>query len=265
MKKLKVFVSGASGNVGRKIVRKIIESEDMELVGGFAMEVEDLGLLAGLKLYGMKSTNNLKEGLEKSIPDVVVDFTSANIIMDNIKAYVDNSIDAVIGTTGFTPEMLEEVKQMVKENSLRFIVISNYGLGINLVIDFLKKASKHYQYATITDRHTSAMANAPSGTAMLLADHIDSAIGDVKSREVIKGVLGASYRNVRIHSERLPYPGSFSEHTITLGREDEIVKITVTDFSSSVYIDGVILSLKRIKTLPKGSFITRLSDIGDTF
>ncbi len=265
MQRLKVFVSGASGNVGRQIVKEIIKSDDMELVGGFALEVEDIGTLAGLEPYGVKSTNDLKSGLKTSKPDVVVDFTSANIIMDNITAYVSEGIDAVIGTTGFTPEMMKEVKQMVEKKSLRFVVISNYGLGINLVIDFLKKASKYYQYATITDRHTSVMANAPSGTSMLLAEHIKLSPGEIKSREVIKGVLGGEHNNIKIHSERLPYPSAFSEHAITLGREDEIIRITVTDFSSSVYIDGVMLSLRRIKELPKGTLITELSEIGGVF
>ena len=259
---IRLFVAGASGNVGHLVVREALSREDVDLVGGTCLEAgTDLGTLAGTDPVGLRAVADLEEGLAACSPDVVVDFTSAAVLRDHLDLYLRRGQDAVVGTTGFPEEDLPELKARVEERGLRLALIANFGLGINLVMDFLEKVREHYPYASIQDRHTASMANAPSGTAGLLAAAAGEPSGEVLSREVVPGVLGGRSFGVPVFSQRMPYPGPFSEHEITLGRPDEILRVTVTDFSSSVYLEGIFRAVRGLGALPPGTLARRLGDL----
>ncbi len=257
----RIFVSGASGNVGRLVVRQVIGREGFELAGGYCRECgEDLGSLAGGRPAGVLASSNLREGLTQCHADLVIDFTHVGVLMEHLAIYADLGLDAVIGTTGLSEEDFRKVQSIVTEKGLRWAIISNYGLGINLVMDFMARARAFYPYVSITDRHHPAMGNAPSGTAAMLAQSIpEGPRGEVQSREIYDGVLGGKISGIPVHSERLPYPAPFSEHEIVLGRQDEIIRITVSDFTSEIYLDGIFLAAARISDLPPGTLARKLS------
>lgn len=258
----RVFVAGATGNVGSQLVKALVQSRDLDLAGGFCTEEgAELGRNKnGDIVYG---TSDLARGLDGSRADVVVDFTSTRIIMENLRVYAAAKVDAVIGTTGFTEQMLDEARELASGSGTRWAVISNFGLGINLLLEFLKAARKHYPHVSVVDRHPSRMANAPSGTAVTLARALsEGPQGNVQSQEVIPGVLGGTEQGVQILSQRLPYPGSYSEHEVVLGRQDEVIRINVQDFSSSVYVEGVFLALRKIGEFPPGTLVTEFSAFG---
>ncbi len=263
MDRMKIFVSGTTGNVGRCITKTIIESDKYQIAGGYCSDTGlDIAAAAGLEPIGMYCNSDLEYAMDQLKPDMVIDFTSARIIMDNMRIYARNRINAVIGTTGFDDEMMDEVHTLAEEAGTRWAIISNFGLGMNFVMDFLKKVSVYYPHVSIIDRHHSKMANAPSGTAMSIAEsaaHGES--GNVRSMEVLPHVLGGSAGRVQILSQRMPYPGPYSEHEITLGRTDEIIRINVQDFSSEVYLPGIFLAVDAIGKFPPGTIITNLADL----
>ncbi|MCF7935924.1 MAG: 4-hydroxy-tetrahydrodipicolinate reductase [Synergistales bacterium] len=259
----RLFVSGATGNVGKHLVRTIAADEKTELVGGFCAEYDlDLGDAAGIGTLGIKGVQDLEEGLRETAPDMVIDFTSANIVMDNLKVYAARGVDAVIGTTGFDAEMMEQACTMAGDADVRWAIISNFGPGINLVLEFLHKARQYYPYVSVVDRHPARMANAPSGTAVSLAQAAaPDTPGEHRSSEVLPGVLGATEQGVQILAQRLPYPGPYSEHEITLAREDETIRINVQDFSSAVYMDGVMEAVAKLPGFPGGTVVTSLDEL----
>jgi len=260
---IRVFLTGASGNVGRVIVRTIRDRRGFELVGGWCAEAgKDLGALAGIEPIGIRAAGSLEEGLSSSRPDVVVDFSATRLLEANLRAYLAFGLNAVIGTTGLTDEQLEPFRKEVAAKKLRWAVIPNYGLGIALVSRFVGEIKKYYPYASVIDRHHENMANAPSGTAAALAKALSpDEAGAVASREIYPGVLGAKIEGVPILSQRLPWPGPYSEHEITLGRKDEIIRISVQDYTSDIYMDGLFLTAGKIASLPEGSFIRELAEI----
>lgn len=259
---IKVFVTGASGNVGSTIIRTIQAKKGLELVGGWGKESgEDLGLLAGIGPLGITIAADLEMGLKETKPDVVIDFSATPVLKSNFAVYLKHNLNAVIGTTGLSEDDLEPFKAEVAARGLRWAVIPNFGLGINLVSEFIKQARQFYPYITITDQHTHKMANAPSGTAAALAAAAAGKSGEVASRETYPGVLGATIAGVPVHSQRLPWPGPYSGHEITLARQDEIIKISVQDFTSDIYMDGVFLTVEKISSFPAGSFLRNLTDV----
>lgn len=257
----KVFIAGASGNVGRTIVRTIGKRPGFELAGGWCLEAgRDLGLLAGLGELGVAAAADLEEGLRATKPDLVFDFAVTQVLKNDMETYLKLGLDAVIGTTGLTDEELAPFRAQVKAKGLRWSVAPNYGLGMNLAAAFVKMARKYYPYITIIDKHTQEMANAPSGTAADLARAAGPS-GPVKSEETYKGVLGAEIAGVPVFSERMPWPGPYSEHELRLARTDEVVTLTVQDFTSDIYMDGIFLMAEKLKKLPAGTFIRSLSEI----
>ena len=259
---MRIFVSGASGNVGKTLVRTIRGLDWAELVGGWCREAgKDLGELAGIGTIGIRATDDLKAGIEASNPDIVIDFSATPVLPGNLKIYAEKGLNAVIGTTGLTDKDLEPFIKEVKEKGLRWSVIPNYGLGITLVMDFIKKVRSYYPYLSIIDRHFPGMANAPSGTAASLAKSFAQDSGPVESTEVYPGVLGAKISGVPVLSQRLPWPGPYSEHEVLLGRQDEIIRISVQDHTSDIYMDGVFLTVEKLPKMAPGTFIRELSEI----
>jgi 4-hydroxy-tetrahydrodipicolinate reductase len=260
---IRVFVTGASGNVGGTIVRTIQQRDGFELAGGWCRETgEDIGTLAGIKPLGIKAAATLDAGLAESKPDVVIDFSATPILESNLKSYVAAGLNVVVGTTGLTDEQLEPFRREVAAKELRWAVIPNYGLGVALVSDFIKNARKYYPYVTVTDQHTNEMANAPSGTAVALAQAASGeTAGPVASRETYPGVMGANIGGVQILSQRLPWPGPYSGHEISLARKDEVIRVTIQDFTSDIYMDGVFLTAGKISSFPAGAFVRSLGEV----
>jgi len=261
--KTRVYVSGATGNVGRRIVEAIVSSEDLLLAGGWSRSTgRDIGELIGLGALGVDISNDLRQSLRASVPDVVVDFTSPSVVMDNLKAYGEVGLDIVVGTTGFNEQRLSQAREWAKERDLRWAIIANFSLSMNLALEFLKKVRPHYPYVIITERHYAQKADAPSGTSLWLAKALSTGrSGDVASKESLPGVLGGDFEGVRVLSERLPIPGTGGEHEIKLARRDEVMTVKVADFSSAVHVDGVLLAIRTLKKLPKGTMITEFRQL----
>ena len=153
---IKVFITGASGNVGSTIVRTIQSKEGFKLVGGWCLEAgQDLGVLAGIGELGIKASLDLDIALDVTNPDVIIDFSATPVLKGNMEKYLAHGKNVVVGTTGLTDEDLAPIIAKVKSKGLRWAVVPNYGLGISLATEFIKNARKFYPFVTITDQHTN--------------------------------------------------------------------------------------------------------------
>jgi 4-hydroxy-tetrahydrodipicolinate reductase len=173
MTPIRVAVAGASGRMGRVLVRALAESSDMRLA--FALEREgsaelgaDAGTLAGIAPAGIAVTRDALAALAQS--DAVLDFTSpdASVALADLAAQA--RIVHVIGTTGFSESHVARLKAAARHAVI--VKSGNMSLGVNLLAALVREAAKalpNYDIE-IVEMHHRMKVDAPSGTALLLGE-----------------------------------------------------------------------------------------------
>lgn len=197
---MKVIVTGASGRMGRMLVKAIDSSEGAELIGaterpGSALLGTDAGNLAGIGALGVSVVDDLL-ACEKA--DVLIDFTTPQGCLAHAKFVADHGMAMVIGTTGFEPAEMDELKSIL--SSSQVVMAANYSVGVNLALSLIQQAAQvlgsDYD-AEIYEAHHKHKVDAPSGTALAmgraLADGRDVKLDDVAvyAREGITGAREA--------------------------------------------------------------------------
>ena len=110
--------------------------------------------------------------------DVVIDFTHPDVVMNNLKFLIDNGIHAVVGTTGFTWDRIEQVEAWLKEKPESAVLIApNFAIGAVLSMHFAQQAARYFESVEIIELHHPHKADAPSGTAARTAKLIAEAGG----------------------------------------------------------------------------------------
>jgi 4-hydroxy-tetrahydrodipicolinate reductase len=159
--------------------------------------------------------------------EAMVDFTSPEVVVDNVKRALDAGVPCVVGTSGWDTE---EVATKAKEAGVPVFYAPNFALGALLMMRFAAEASKHLPRAEIVELHHETKVDAPSGTAKATAEAMG---GDVP-----------------IHSVRLP--GIVAHQEVLLSEPGELLTIRHDAFSREAYVPGVLLALERVTTLPAG-------------
>src|SRR3954454_12306090 len=139
---------------------------------------------------------------------VLVDFTTPDVVMDNLHWAIDQGINVVVGTSGFTEQRLERVRTWLSHKPEVGVVIGpNFALGAVLMMEFAARAARFFDSVEIIEQHHPRKVDAPSGTALRTASVIAAAraaagkgkMPDATTSEVT-GARGAEIDGVRIHS-----------------------------------------------------------------
>lgn len=244
-KKLRVIISGANGSMGRVVLSSLYERGGFEAVAGIDKYIrEDLGF----PVYQSAS--------ECDIPaDVIIDFSHPATLTALLEMAVRRKMPAVIATTGYSSSQIAEIEQAAEQIPIFFTF--NMSLGINLMLELAKTAARVLGDdfdIEIIDRHHNKKIDAPSGTAIMLAEGISAALSeepqyvyDRHSRRSprVKNEIG-------IHSVR---GGSIvGEHEIMFAGKDEIVTIIHSARSRQVFATGAINAAQFIAKQPAGLY-----------
>ena len=170
--------------------------------------------------------------------EAMVDFTSPEVVVDNITRALDAGVPCVVGTSGWETE---EVAAKAAEAGLPVFYAPNFALGAVLMMRFAAEAAKHLPRAEIVELHHETKLDAPSGTAKATAEAMG---GDVP-----------------IHSVRLP--GIVAHQEVLLSEPGELLTIRHDAFSREAYVPGVLLALERLSTLPAGLTVGLENLLGD--
>ena len=178
--KVKVAILGCSGRMGRNLIQAASEHESIELVGGTVRASSsfvdfDLGELAGVGTLGLKTSTDITQ---LNAADVLIDFTSIEATLENVKWCEANNKALVIGTTGFSDEQVLEI-QKAGENC-PVVLAPNTSVGVNLMFKLLEITSKaigDYTDIEIFEAHHRFKKDAPSGTAVKMGQVIADTLG----------------------------------------------------------------------------------------
>jgi 4-hydroxy-tetrahydrodipicolinate reductase len=223
--------------MGSEVCKAVDAAEDMDLV---AMVDEGDWL------------NNLADAGAQ----VVVDFTSPDSVMDHVHWCIEQGIDMVVGTSGFTPARYDRVRQwLAHKPDLGVIIAPNFGVGAVLMMEFAARAARHFQSVEIIELHHPNKLDAPSGTAQATA----AAIGAVRAKagltgmpdatkDELPGARGATVDGIRIHSIRSA--GLIAHQEVLLGTAGETLTIRHDSFDRSSFMPGVLLALRSVRNRP---------------
>ena len=234
---VKVGVLGARGRMGQEVCRAIKASNDLELVAEIDL-------------------NDSIEILKSSKAEVIVDFTTPEVVMENLKFAIENGIHAVVGTTGFDGPRLETLKKLLTANpKVGVLIAPNFGLGAVLMMQFAKSAAKYFESAEIIELHHPEKVDAPSGTATRTAELINEARREVnlgkmpdKTAKSLEGARGAKIGEVPIHSVRLR--GLVAHQEVLFGDKGELLTIRHDSLDRSGFMPGVLVGVREVSSNP---------------
>ncbi|GAV19209.1 4-hydroxy-tetrahydrodipicolinate reductase [Mariprofundus micogutta] len=200
MSELRVIVVGASGRMGRMLVRAVTEAKGAVLVGateraGSPFVGRDAGELAGVETLAVPLAADIATCNEA---DVVIDFTAPAATLQHAAFIAERGMGIVIGTTGFDAEQLKQLKEVLSNSPV--VMAANYSVGVNLALKLIEKAAEvlgNDYDAEIFEAHHKHKVDAPSGTALAMGKSLAAgrgvALDDVAvySREGITGARKA--------------------------------------------------------------------------
>ncbi|MFS1512375.1 4-hydroxy-tetrahydrodipicolinate reductase [Chengkuizengella sp. SCS-71B] len=247
---IKVAVSGASGRMGKEVVKMVLTSPELELVAAIDSKGgEDAGALVGLDPCGVKIQDDLELALVESSAQVIVDFTTPHAVMKNTKMAIKHKVRPVVGTTGLTPQDIEELDELCKKEDIGGIIAPNFAIGAILMMKFAAQAAKYMPHLEIIEYHGDQKLDAPSGTSVKTAELISESRkefrqGNPDEKETIDGSRGGQYNGFRIHSVRLP--GVFAQQEVIFGGHGQSLKIRHDSYDREGYMPGVNLAIQKV-------------------
>ena len=227
---INILINGALGRMGRKIFDLCKTTEGVKAVCGVDIK-EDLSS-SDYPVY-----DSLDKVTEKI--DVLIDFSSPASLDKTLEFIVKNSIPAVLSTTGYTDEQVAKLKEASKKVAI--FRSANMSLGVNVLTELVKKASKAlYGFdIEIIEKHHNQKVDAPSGTALMVADAIKDVLPEKFYTYGREGIVGKRQADeIGIHAIR---GGNIvGEHQVIFAGENETITLTHQATDRGVFAVGAL-------------------------
>ncbi len=245
MSSINVVVHGALGKMGQEALRAVSSADDMRPVGG-ADRMAEPGQMSLPDGSGrIPVSNDLADVLDGA--DVVVDFSSADGAMEALRRASARKVNVVVGTTGLVEANYREADGLADEHGVGIIIAPNFAMGAVLMIHLAKVASRFFDYADLTEMHHEAKIDAPSGTALAIAQAaVEGKSGGFTNvraeKELIAGPRGGDYEGISVHSARMP--GRMAHHELVLGALGQTLTIRHDSINRESFMPGVMMAIR---------------------
>jgi 4-hydroxy-tetrahydrodipicolinate reductase len=248
-----VVVTGAAGRMGGQILRMLSGAEGMAAVGAVERPgyqgSADAGEAAGMGKSGVPLGDDLGRMLDRTKPQVVIDFTTFEASVASTEACARRGIPIVIGSTGFTPE----AKARVRTEAARIPVVlsPNMSVGVNVMFALVAEAARVLGDAydvEIVEMHHGKKKDAPSGTAVRLAEVAAEALSRDPQRDLVfarQGMVGErSPREIGVMTLR--GGDVVGEHTVFFAGQGERLELTHRATSRDQFARGALRAARWI-------------------
>jgi 4-hydroxy-tetrahydrodipicolinate reductase len=240
-----IALSGACGRMGRVITELVSARTDCIISAGIDCRCEKY---SGFEMYC--KINDIEEK-----PDVVLDFSHPSTLPDLLSFCKMRGVPLVIATTGYTQDDIRQIKSAAAQ--IPVFYSGNMSLGINLLADLARRAAKVLggQFdVEIIEKHHNRKVDAPSGTALLLADALNEEYSG--ALKYVYGRAGAHKPRKKdelgIHAVR---GGTIvGEHEIIFAGHDEIISLKHSALSREVFANGAINAALYLAKQQKGLY-----------
>ena len=244
---MKVGISGINGTMGQILSKKVNEDNNLELVMGIDNNPLDCENSCNAYVDPNDSIN---------VPELIIDFSHPSYLERVVDYASKHRIRLVIATTGYSEKQMQYLENL--SQSVPILYSANMSFGINVITSILKRytnilSDSNYDIEII-EKHHNKKADAPSGTAYLLADTINESL-DVPKR-IVNGREGKSSlrstEEIGIHAVR---GGSiFGQHEILFAGDSDIIEINHTALSKDVFAHGAIAAAKWLNNKENGLY-----------
>lgn len=241
----RIILSGCNGKMGRVISRIVSEEEDLEIAAGL-----------DINTY-IQNPYPVYTDIENCIEDadVIIDFSHPSALDGLLEFAKKRNLPIVVATTGLSAEQKISIEETAKEIPVFFS--ANMSLGINLLMDLAKKATKLLGDKfdiEIIEKHHNQKLDAPSGTALALAEAVSETLENpaefVYDRHSVRKKRRAN--EIGIHAVR---GGTIvGEHEIIFAGNDEVIELKHSAASKEVFAEGAVKAAEFMKGKPTGLY-----------
>jgi len=243
---VRAAVAGIAGRMGTRIAQLILESEGIELVGGFERADhpkvgKDLGEIIGGSPLGIVASASIRDVLDRA--DVVIDFTNASVSLNHLQAASSAKKPMVIGSTGFTAEQTAQARELA--GKVPCVLAPNMSMGVNVlfkvVADVARLLGDGFD-VEIVEAHHRYKKDAPSGTALKLAQVVADALGrDLDKTGVYTrhGLIGER-TGQEIGVQTVRAGDIVGEHTVIFGGLGERIELIHRAHSRDNFARGAV-------------------------
>lgn len=243
---IKVIMHGCNGKMGQVISGLIAADDSIELVAG--VDAKD----DGHNPYPVFT--NIKECTAEA--DCIIDFSAAAAVDDLLDYCAEKRIPCVLCTTGLSEEQLERVKEASEKTAI--LKSANMSLGINLLLKLVKNAADVLANAgfdmEIVEKHHNLKVDAPSGTALALADSINEELNHEYTYVYDRSTRREKRPQKEIGISAVRGGTIVGDHDVIFAGTDEVVTFSHTAYSKAVFGRGAVQAAKFLAGKPAGMY-----------
>ncbi|MCM1107137.1 MAG: 4-hydroxy-tetrahydrodipicolinate reductase [Blautia sp.] len=242
----RAIINGCNGKMGQCITGICKEDEDIEIVAG--IDACD-GVQNDYPVF-----KSLSDCTQEA--DVIIDFSTAKAVDGLLDYCVDRQIPVVLCTTGLSEEQLKKVEEAYAKVAV--LKSANMSLGINTLLELVKKAALVFAPAgfdmEIVERHHNQKLDAPSGTALALADSMNEALDNAYSYTYDRSKERRKRDAYEIGISAVRGGNIVGEHEVIFAGLDEVIEFRHTAYSKAVFAKGAVEAAKYLKGKPAGHY-----------
>ena len=243
---VKIIMSGCNGYMGRTVTDIVAADADAEIVAGIDLADH------GDKTYPVFT--NIADCYVEA--DVVIDFSSPKALDSLLSYCTEKKVAAIFCTTGYSEEQLAQIKAAAAHTAV--MKSANMSLGINMLLKLVQEAAKHLAPAgfdmEIVEKHHNLKVDAPSGTALALADSINEALDQKYDYTYDRSKERKRREKYEIGISAVRGGNIVGEHEVIFAGLDEVIEFKHTAYSKGVFAKGAVQAAKYMAGKPAGFY-----------
>lgn len=241
---IRVLINGCNGKMGQEVIKAISNNEEFAVLNGVDKE-ENANYI--FPVY--TDVNDIKEK-----PDVIIDFSVPIATMQILEYAKNNKVPIVIATTGLSDEEKEKIKEYSKD--IPIFQSANMSYDVNLMKKIVAEVAKKLSETDIeiVETHHNRKVDAPSGTALLLADSINDALNNSKEYNFNRFQNREKRKKSEIGFSSIRGGNIVGEHTVYFFGENESFEITHKAYSRGVFAEGALKGAEYIVNKENGYY-----------